>query len=177
MDENFFDASDSGVVLIETGGELIYHAARGLADREWATPMTVGARFNLASVSKLFTAVSIWMLVGEGSVDPDAPIGEHLPELAAHIAETVTVRQLYSHTSGLVRNIWDHSERSRLEAMVSADALALISGTQLQFDPGTKRAYSNAGFYLLRKSVFYEGSFLSKVLNPTALPYRDGLPR
>jgi CubicO group peptidase (beta-lactamase class C family) len=96
--------------------------------------------FDLASVTKVVTALTAATMIEDGLLDPEAPIAEHLT--SPHPA--ITARQLLTHTSGLppVMPLW-RIEGSR------QDRLAAISRAELDAAPGTAHAYSCIGFILL----------------------------
>ncbi|MEU3658784.1 serine hydrolase domain-containing protein [Streptomyces sp. NPDC032940] len=64
-------------------------------------PMTVGTPFDLASLTKLFTAVAAVQQIERGTLGIDAEVGAYLPDFRGAAAHGVTVRQLLTHTSGL----------------------------------------------------------------------------
>ncbi|MCU1535879.1 MAG: estB [Humibacillus sp.] len=68
--------------------------------REAWLPMRSDTVFDLASVTKVFTAIAVVQLVEEGRLDLSAPVAAHLPEFGANGKEAVTVSQLLTHTSG-----------------------------------------------------------------------------
>ncbi len=138
----------AGVAVIRNG-RVLHRAAFGMEDPIQSVPATVDTRFRIASVSKMFTAVAIMQLVDEGSISLDksftAQLGLDGPFVDPRI-ETVTVRQLMSHTSGFgaSRNIFfGHGVDTWRQA--ADDAI----GQVLQFDPGTAFQYSNMNFCLL----------------------------
>jgi|SRR6266498_3376406 len=65
-------------------------------------PMRPDTIFDMASVSKLFTSVAVMQLVEEGKVDVEKPAATYLPEFGVNGKDVITVRQLLTHTSGLV---------------------------------------------------------------------------
>lgn len=92
----------SHVVLIARNGTPIYSAAFGQADREHNVPNTIDTRFNLGSMNKMWTAIAIAQLVERGKIDLDATVGRYVPDLPNQsIRETVKIRHLLSHTSGM----------------------------------------------------------------------------
>src|SRR5580765_2890709 len=88
----------SGVVLVAEKGKPIYHKAFGFANRETKQPLDTTSIFELASVSKQFTAMLIAMLRVEGKLNYDDPIEKYLPGLPY---KGITIRHLLNHTSGL----------------------------------------------------------------------------
>jgi CubicO group peptidase (beta-lactamase class C family)/D-alanyl-D-alanine dipeptidase len=113
-----------------------------LAKKKPATPDTV---YRVGSVSKLFTDIAIMQLVEEGKIDLDAPVSKYLPDFKPDNPKgyTITLRQMMSHRSGLVReppvgNYFD-PEPSSLEKTVAS-----LNGLPLVYEPGKKIKYSNA---------------------------------
>ena len=112
-------------------------------------------QYNVASVTKVFTASLAVILHEQGVVDLDQPVVKHLPDNVSisttpELGATITLRQLASHTSGLPRGVpgrvqsvegWYELEPQRLY-----DHLATV---KLASDPGTEELYSNLGFGLL----------------------------
>ena len=110
------------------------------ADSPEVTPVREDTLFDLASVTKVVTALTAATMIEDGLLDPEAPVAEHLE--APHPA--ITARHLLTHTSGLppVMPLW-RIEGSR------EDRLAAIRRAELDAAPGTAHAYSCIGFILL----------------------------
>src|SRR6478736_2917054 len=99
MDSLFATTPDfSGVTLIADHGKPLYHKAFGYLNFETKDPMDTAAIFELASVSKQFTAMLIMMLKEEGKLNYDDPIEKYIPNLPY---SGITLRHLLNHTSGL----------------------------------------------------------------------------
>lgn len=94
------------VAALAQDGELLLHAAYGLADVEAATPMTPAHVFPIASHSKTFTTVVVLRLVEQGVLRLDDPLGQWLPELPAELAR-VQLGELLSHSGGITRDSRD----------------------------------------------------------------------
>ena len=109
-------------------------------------PATAETVYRVGSVSKLFTDVAVMQLVEQGKLDLDAPVDRvpaRLQARATRSAEPITLRQLMSHRSGLVReppvgNYFDPTEPTLAETVAS------LNGTALVYPPGTRTKYSNA---------------------------------
>jgi len=139
----------SGVVLAAPRDGEAWSVVSGNAD-EAGAPITVDTVFNLASVSKLFTAVAVGQLVDQGRVRWDDPVSRHLPEFAAPWATQVKVEHLLTHTSGLGDFLDDPDYRAaRGGWRAAADYLPLLARQSLAGEPGAQFRYSNAGFILL----------------------------
>lgn len=141
----------SGAVLIAKDGKPILKQAYGLANRAYDVPNQVDTKFNLGSMNKTFTAIAILQLVEQGKLAVDDNIIEHLPDYPnKEIAEKVKVHHLLTHTSGMGDFFTDEffkTSRDRFRAV--KDYLPLFVDTPLQFEPGTRFSYSNAGFIVL----------------------------
>ncbi|MGH8205033.1 MAG: serine hydrolase domain-containing protein [Steroidobacteraceae bacterium] len=135
-------------LLVVQNGEPVVRRGYGLADLELGAPVTPATNFRLASVSKQFTAAAVLLLAEDDRLGLDDPVRKWLPELLA-AADGVTIRQLLTHTSGLV----DYEEI--IPALMTgqlhdADVLALLqSQDRTYFPPGTAYRYSNSGYALL----------------------------
>lgn len=108
---------------------------------------TVDTFYDLASVTKLFTTVTALILVDSGVLALDTPIGRQLPAYARGAKATVTLRQLLTHTSGLPSE-WRgwHTALSNGHGFERGALLADLLSTELEAAPGTRFAYSCAGF-------------------------------
>jgi CubicO group peptidase (beta-lactamase class C family) len=138
----------SGAVLVAQDGEPLLEAAYGDADRDAGTPNDIDTRFNLASVSKMFTGVAIAQLVEAGDLSFEDTIGDHLDGFAPDVA-AVTIDQLLTHTSGLGDYLAGGSREEVKAATTATELLPLITGEQLQFTPGERESYSNSGYTVL----------------------------
>lgn len=139
----------SGVVLIASNGKPVYHKAFGYRNFETKVPLDTTDIFELASVSKQFTAMIIMMLKEDGLLNYDDPLEKFLPGLPY---SNITVRHLLTHTSGLpdyqaiMDQYWDKSKVAGNE-----DILIYLKKYQppVLFLPGEKYEYSNTGYVLL----------------------------
>lgn len=103
--------------------------------------------FDLASVTKLFSTVTVLALVGDGRLELDAPVGRHLRAYARGEKSTVTLRHLLTHTSGLPSQWrgWD-AALSQGRGFNRPALIADLLATNLEAAPGTRFDYSCAGF-------------------------------
>jgi CubicO group peptidase (beta-lactamase class C family) len=149
------DAPGAAVAVIQHG-DVIYRRCFGLASLEHGVPITNETVFNLASVTKQFTALAVLLLEREGKLHLDDDIHKYFPELPAYNA-TVTLRNLMNHTSGL----WEYSSMFRyygghnpVDYTSIEDVLALLKGQdQLLFAPGSQWQYCNTNYALLGELV------------------------
>ena len=163
---------------------LAWAEGYGLADPEQGTPVTAETVYRVASVSKLFTAMTVMQLVEQGTLDLDAPITTYLPDFQPEnpFGTPITLRQLHSHQSGLVReppvgHYFDPTEPS-LEAMVRS-----LNETTLIYPPETRTKYSNAavsvaGYAVERTQNEPYGAYAQRALiDPMGLKKTSFLPR
>lgn len=87
------------VTLVALKGKILFHEAFG--SDEQGTVLTTSSRMWMASITKLLTGVLMMRFVDQGFVDLDAPVGRYLPELERAQNDTLTVRRLFTHTTGL----------------------------------------------------------------------------
>jgi CubicO group peptidase (beta-lactamase class C family) len=136
---------------IHLQGETYFHAL-GLADLEHAIPMTVQAIHNIASISKVVTAVAAMQLVEAGKLELDADIRSYLPWFPDK-GHTITTRHLMTHTSG-IRHYVD-GEFGPDDVLARQHFTDYASSTKrwrddaLLFAPGTHWYYSSYGSGLL----------------------------
>ena len=141
----------SGTVYVARYGRPIYAQAFGLANRSWMIPNRIDTRFNLASVTKMFTAVAIARLVERGKLSYDETVGQVLSDYPNKaVARTVTIGQLLSHTSGMIgaRALAEKATDPQ-SARTLAPWLDTFVNEPLSSAPGQRFDYSNAGYILL----------------------------
>jgi CubicO group peptidase (beta-lactamase class C family) len=135
-----------GSVLVAQNGKALLNAGYGWADLEWQIPNSPTTRFQIASVTKQFTAASILLLEDRGKLKTDDPVKKYLPEAPASW-EKITIYHLLTMTSGIAPDAakYDPGPPDRL----------VFLDKPLQFQPGEKWEYSNLGYevlgYLLEK--------------------------
>ena len=141
----------SGVVVLSKDGVPIYQTARGLSDRERAIANNLETAFNIGSINKIFTQIAIRQLSDAGRIDVDSTLAKYWPDYPnKEVAGRVTIRQLLRHSSGIGGNIFAApSGGKRNDIRRLQDYLPLFVNEPLQFEPGTKQAYSNAGYVVL----------------------------
>jgi D-alanyl-D-alanine carboxypeptidase len=129
---------------------VIASHAVGLADRDARTPNTVGTRFRMGSMNKMFTATAVLQLVQAGRVRLDATVGTYLPEYPnREVAGGVTIHHLLTHTGGMGNIFGPLFDANRLELRELRDYVTLYGTRAPAFAPGSRWEYSNYGFLLL----------------------------
>ena len=145
---NYAGDVPGAAVLVLRDGRPVVRASYGLADLETGTPTTPETNYRLASVTKQFTAASILLLAEDGRLTLDDRGRTWLPSLPK-AAETVTIRHLLTHTSGLI-DYEDVIPESFAAQLHDADVLRLLeTQDRTYFRPGTGYRYSNSGYALL----------------------------
>ncbi|MDQ2840486.1 MAG: beta-lactamase family protein [Acidobacteriota bacterium] len=140
----------SGDLLVARSGKIVLQKSYGLADREKHIANTLDTRFRIGSMNKMFTATAILQLAGNGTLDLAAPLGKYLPDYPnKDVAAKVTIRHLLTHTGGTGDIFTPEYDKHRLETRELTDYVKLYGSRGLQFEPGSKWAYSNYGFVLL----------------------------
>jgi D-alanyl-D-alanine carboxypeptidase len=144
------DHAPGASVMVIRKGAVVYTASLGMADVEREIPIGPRTVFDLASVSKQFTAMLAMILHQEGRLDYDAPVLQYLPELS-RFGPTMTVRHLLTHTSGLPDYYDALTRAGAVGAWVSnRQALTFLSGWgEPVFPPGDRFEYSDAGYEML----------------------------
>lgn len=151
-----FSPDEPGViVMVHTDNGATWYSCRGMADVATRTPVTPDTIFNLASVSKQFTAFSLLLLVQEGKISLSDSVLSVLPELGEY-ARPVTLRHLLHHTGGL-KDYMDLAFARKTgfyDPLTPQETLAdLVSQTEADFPPGTRHDYSNTGYFLLSQVI------------------------
>ena len=142
--------SPGGVIGIFDKGKLVFSKAYGMASLEYDVVNTTETVFNIASVSKQFTAYSLVLLEQQGKLSIDDDIRKHLPEMP-DFGTPITIRHLLTHTSGLrnFQNILAMAGWRPGESMTNEDLVRYISKQkELNFPVGNEYLYCNTGFNL-----------------------------
>jgi CubicO group peptidase (beta-lactamase class C family) len=148
------DAPGAAIAVIQNG-EIVHQAGHGSAQLEYGVPITPSTIFHVASVSKQFTAFATAMLADQGKLSLDDDIRKHLPEMP-DFGETITIRHLIHHTSGL-RDQWNLLVIGgwRMDDVITRDQVLRVMSRQreLNFPPGEELLYCNTGYTLLAEIV------------------------
>ncbi|MFK8013630.1 MAG: serine hydrolase domain-containing protein [Marinicellaceae bacterium] len=99
---NLSEDDFSGTILVAHNDKIIDKKAYGFSSIEFNVKNNTDTKFNIASITKLFTSVAILQLYDQGKVKLDTPIGKYLPDYPnKEVRESVTIKQLLTHTTGL----------------------------------------------------------------------------
>ena len=154
-----YDREDSPGVAVSVfrDGRTVFSKAYGMANLAYGIPFEIETRTNIGSTSKQFTAFAVMLLVDRGLISLDDDVRDHIPELP-DLGETVTIRNLITHTSGYREflNLLMMSGR-RLDHGDFIDRAELIKVVQqqpaLQNSPGAEFNYNNTAFGLAAAMV------------------------
>ena len=141
---------------------LIYIAGYGVTRLDKPAPVRPSTIFQIASLTKPFTAMAVMMLVEDGRIELDAPASRYVSELPA-IYSTITVRQLLTHTSGINPDM----RLANVDEMALPEFWRRLGERPMSFAPGTSIQYANAGYTVLsviveRASGLPFGEFLRR---------------
>ncbi len=122
----------------------------GYHDRDAKTPAKVDDLFKIASITKLYIATAVTMLVDEGVLDLDQTLSDLLPDYKNRIenSETITLRHLVMHRSG-IPNYTDHNFDWGNPPEANEDCLKLVLDMPADFNPNARYRYSNTNYLLL----------------------------
>jgi CubicO group peptidase (beta-lactamase class C family) len=143
------DNAFMGTVLVVDGDRVLLDKGYGMADLEWKIPNVPDAKFRLGSLTKQFTATLVLLLQQDGKLNINDPVSKYLPD-TPKAWEKITLANLLGHTSG-IPSFTDMKEFGvwRMSPHTTEEELALFRDKPLDFEPGSKFAYSNSNFEVL----------------------------
>jgi CubicO group peptidase (beta-lactamase class C family)/D-alanyl-D-alanine dipeptidase len=163
--------------------QIVWAEGFGMADPHARKPATAATVYRIGSVSKLFTDIAIMQLVERGELNLDAPVTDYLPDFKPRnpFGTPITLRQLMSHRSGLLREppVGHYFETSQPSLAATVRSL---NDTEVVFAPNTHTKYSNAAIavvgYLLeaRNRQPFAKYLKSSVLDPMGLTHSSFEP-
>lgn len=143
----------NGCILIAQQGQILYKNAFGYANYRQRKLLNVNTNFQLASVSKQFTAVAIMMMKEQGKLNYDDYVTKFYPNFPY---KNITIRMLLTHRSGLSEYMWfcDHITDRKTplnnQALVN---LIINKRPGINFNADRRHDYSNTGYALLAAIV------------------------
>jgi CubicO group peptidase (beta-lactamase class C family) len=142
----------NGSTLIAHKGKIVLSAGYGLASYEFQVACKPETKFNIASLSKQFTAAAILLLEQKGKLSVSDKIGKYIADLSSDQAEKVTIHHLLTHSSG-IPSLFRSGPLAKIteaaNAISATELIAYSKDLELQFEPGTKYEYSNSGYIML----------------------------
>ncbi|MDR6967081.1 CubicO group peptidase (beta-lactamase class C family) [Flavobacterium arsenatis] len=145
----------NGNVLVAEQGNVIYENSFGLANEGTKEKLNIETVFELASVSKQFTAMGIVQLQKEGKLSYNDLISKYIPELKNY--ENVTIQNLLIHTGGLpdYMQLMMEKKGDKTNSITNENVIKFFqeSHPKKEFEPGEKFSYSNTGYIMLASII------------------------
>jgi D-alanyl-D-alanine carboxypeptidase len=160
-------------LVVRKNGRVVYAKGYGYSSMEKQTPATTEQRFQIGSISKQFMGAAVMLLVEDGKIELDEKIGKYLGAVPAEW-DTITVRHLLAHTSGLVKDP-DIAALSTDRVYTSDDVLTLMRQYKPLTEPGQTYLYSNIGYMLMGVIVekitgaFYGDLIQNRIFTPLGM--------
>lgn len=145
----------NGFILIAEKGKATFKKGYGYANEETKQGFDENTIFELASVSKQFTAMGIVILKEKGKLSYDDKITKFIPKLEDY--KDISVRNLLNHTSGIPDYInpkyFELFDKSKINT--NKDLIDILAKEKVRplFEPGSKFRYSNTGYVLLASII------------------------
>jgi CubicO group peptidase (beta-lactamase class C family) len=155
-----------GNVLVAKAGRIVFSKSYGMADLEWDVANSPATRFNIASMTKQFTAAAILLLEDRGKLKTDDLVKKYLTDAPASW-DKITIYHLLTHTSGISNDAAKY-EPGTPDKLVFRDV-------PLNFQPGEQWAYTDLGYmvlgYMIEKisGQTYEGFVQQNIFKPLAM--------
>ena len=142
----------SGTVLVAKDSNVLFSYAAGEASKRYHVPINIDTKFNLGSMNKMFTSLTIMHLVDKGKLALEDTLDKFVDEtwLPNETTSKITIHNLLTHTSGLgsyFNAVYMKSSRQMFRKL--DDYKPLIKVEKLAFEPGKRYQYSNTGMFLL----------------------------
>jgi D-alanyl-D-alanine carboxypeptidase len=166
LEEAYPADGPGGAAIVVKDGEVVFRAARGMADLEMGISLEPDHVFRLGSITKQFTAAAILKLADEGTLSVDDEITHHLPDYPTQ-GHTITIEHLLTHTSGIFSytNIPGYMAGPEIRAdLTTEELIEVFDDLPMQFAPGTRWEYSNSAYVLL-------GAIIEKVSGQSYADY------
>lgn len=175
VEEGIEHGIDGMIVYVDEAGKQPAWYTGGWKNRADKIPADPHALFKIASVDKLYVAVSIAKLAHARRISLDKTLAEYFPELVGRIqyAEEITLRQMVQHRSG-IPNYTDYPDFWMDPPTTAKKTLELALDLPANFEPGEEYGYSNTNYLLLseliKKLGYTKEEYIKKeILHPLGL--------
>jgi len=176
LEEGIGHGFDGMIVYVDEAGKPPEFYAAGWHDRKNKIPAYPQALFKIASITKLYIAVSTAKLVKAGRLSLDKTLAEYFPELVGRIenADKITLRMMVQHRSG-IPNFVDHPDFWKKPPKSRQETLDYALDLPADFEPGKDYGYSNTNYMLIEdlidKTLDYphQQYIKEEILNPLGL--------
>jgi CubicO group peptidase (beta-lactamase class C family) len=149
LDEQYPSTEPGITALVAIDGKIVYHKAFGMANLELDVKMQPEMIFEIGSITKQFTAISILMLMEQGKLDLDDDITEFIEDYPTH-GYHISIHHLLTHTSGIKSytsmESWAPVWRKDFEPKELID---FFKNEPMDFAPGTEWRYNNSAYFIL----------------------------
>jgi CubicO group peptidase (beta-lactamase class C family) len=159
LDQYLTGEAFQGTALIVKGGEVLF--AKGYGQAAPDVPNTPGTLYQIASLSKSFTAVAVMQLAEKQLISVEDPISKYVPDVWS--GNTITIGHLLSHSSGIPDYLQPRFQFDYGQVWTPNEIVDTVRHAELEFAPGESFSYSNTGYVLL-------GMIIEKV---SGLTYAD----
>ena len=145
-------SASSAAIAVRIDGQTVYSESFGVCSLDTLRPVDGNTQFNIGSVSKVFAAASVLILVQQGKVNLDLPVFIYLPEFSMKDPryKDITVRMLLNHTSGIAGTSLKDSMTAQRNAGYVQQVISNLKDSFLKNDPGEISIYCNDGFTLVQ---------------------------
>jgi len=149
LSSKYESIAPGAVFMIVKDTNVIYKKAFGLANLELNTPVKSESIFEIGSMTKQFTAISILMLMEKGKLNLNDEITKFIPDYPTK-GKTITIHHLLTHTSG----IKSYTRMKALNDIATKDLTPIelidfFKNESMDFNPGEKFRYNNSGYIIL----------------------------
>ncbi len=148
LDDIASDDAPGVAVLVARDGKVVLSHGFGMADLSHDVPITTTTKFRIGSVTKQFAAAAILKLQEEERLSVSDKLSKFFPDFPR--GEEVTIQQLLTHTSGIKSFTSKPDFMATVTASSSSEQMIdSFKNDKFDFDPGSKMAYNNSGYFLL----------------------------
>lgn len=148
----------SGVVFVREKGKTVFESGFGYANRSELISNVIGTKFGIASGCKLFTSIAVCQLVQKGIISFNTYLKDCIDIDFPSFNPNITVHHLLTHSSGIpdyfdedimddFSELW--KDRPMYNIRQPKDFLSMFQNKNMEFEPGEKFKYNNAGFIIL----------------------------
>ncbi len=181
LQKAYNDKALNGTILIAKHGKIVFEKSYGFADFEKKRPLSKNTQFQIASVSKQFTAFGIMVLKRHGKLNYDDNVVKFIPDFPY---PNITLRHLMQHTSGLPEfwnGIRPNLDTTRSNGNKEMIAYLIKNKLPLRFETGEKWEYSDIGYDILATIIekvsgqTYQKFLKKQVFRPAKMHNTEGV--
>ena len=160
----FPEEEPAAAVLIVKDEKILFENYYGLTNLSNGTKTNMFTNFNIASISKQFTAVGILQLVARGNISLEEPLKKYFPEYINPLWDKINLKHLLSHSSGIpdARGYLNKSKKIYGDENLALEYLTNL--TELHFEPGSNYEYVNPTYVLI-------GRLIERITNKSFVDY------